>query len=111
MEKRPFAEGSLRNAYYVYNLAEPDKKVFPIQAEVLFPQYVAKISKKSSHGREIYENDVNMQEFCQRWAEKFNACNPPKKVNYAKAWMLEFLDRDKSRYVIGSFSTTIFLVL
>lgn len=59
MEKRPFAEGSLRTAYYTRNLGSPDLV------------YVAKFSKNRSHGREIYENDVEMQIFCQNWSQKF----------------------------------------
>ncbi len=68
--------GSLRNAYFVRNLAQPEIT------------YVAKICKNSKHGREVYENDVEMQIYCQRWAQKYNEMNPPKKVKYADAWLL-----------------------
>eukprot|EP01119_Soliformovum_irregulare_P016127 TRINITY_DN4632_c0_g1_i3.p1 TRINITY_DN4632_c0_g1~~TRINITY_DN4632_c0_g1_i3.p1 ORF type:complete len:828 (-),score=308.02 TRINITY_DN4632_c0_g1_i3:200-2683(-) len=81
MEKRPFAEGNLRTAYMVKRMDMPNLK------------FVAKMSKKTSHRREIYENDVEMQIFCKQWAEKFNAENPPKKVSYADAWLIELVDR------------------
>jgi hypothetical protein len=44
---------------------------------------VAKFSKNAKHGREVYENDVEMQLFCKKWAVQFNEANPPKKVDYA----------------------------
>lgn len=48
LERRPFAEGSLRLAHNATDLANPEKK------------FVAKFSKNKSHTREIYENDVEM---------------------------------------------------
>lgn len=84
MEKRPFAEGSLRTAYKTKNLDQPDKL------------FVSKISKNRAHGREIYENDVEMQMFCLRWAERYNLENPPKKVSFTSAYLLELIDRPRS---------------
>ena len=69
-------QGSLRNAHMVRNLAQTDEV------------WVAKLSKNSKHGREVYENDVEMQMYCAKWADRFNENNPPKKVKYAQALML-----------------------
>lgn len=88
LERRPFAEGGLRTVYHIRNLATPDVP------------YVAKFSKNSSHGRVIYENDIEMQEFCRLWADKFNSENPPKKIAYVKAYLLELLDRTSSNFGI-----------
>ena len=81
VERRPFAEGSLRVAHYAVNLSMPDKK------------FVIKFSKNKSHTREIYENDVEMQTYCQRMSDKFNEKNPPKKTSYIPCHLIEMMDR------------------
>eukprot|EP01116_Phalansterium_solitarium_P025704 TRINITY_DN9962_c0_g1_i1.p1 TRINITY_DN9962_c0_g1~~TRINITY_DN9962_c0_g1_i1.p1 ORF type:complete len:520 (+),score=178.60 TRINITY_DN9962_c0_g1_i1:133-1692(+) len=85
MERRPFAEGSLRRAYLVTRKDEPDLL------------YVAKISKDPQFtNKQAYQSDVEMQYHCQTWADRFNGESPPKKVTYVKAFFIEFLERPKS---------------
>jgi hypothetical protein len=81
IESRAFAEGGIRKAFKALDLLEPNK------------QFVVKISKTAKEPRINYEHDVTMQRFCQQWALNFNASNPPKKIAFTPAWLLELVDR------------------
>eukprot|EP01094_Clydonella_sp_ATCC50884_P011984 TRINITY_DN2183_c0_g1_i1.p1 TRINITY_DN2183_c0_g1~~TRINITY_DN2183_c0_g1_i1.p1 ORF type:complete len:628 (-),score=126.14 TRINITY_DN2183_c0_g1_i1:97-1980(-) len=71
--------------------------------------YVAKMSRKQGEGRESYFHDVEIQMYAKEWADKFNLYNPPKKVTFIKAWVLELYDRSHrpicgvERYISGSY--------
>eukprot|EP01098_Paradermamoeba_levis_P008406 TRINITY_DN3487_c0_g1_i1.p1 TRINITY_DN3487_c0_g1~~TRINITY_DN3487_c0_g1_i1.p1 ORF type:complete len:489 (+),score=129.55 TRINITY_DN3487_c0_g1_i1:115-1581(+) len=98
MDLQPFAKGGLRKAFYLQDLSESDSEL-----------YVGKISLDPFEEREGYFHDVELQLYAEQWAEKFNACDPPKKVQFIKAWILELIERDESplcaveKYISGPY--------
>jgi myosin-heavy-chain kinase len=81
IEAKPFAKGSIREAYKAVDVNKPDEAL------------VVKISMKRNELRQVYESDVTMQMLCCRFAEEYNKFNPPKPVNFLMAWLLELVDR------------------
>eukprot|EP00727_Mastigamoeba_balamuthi_P014621 m51a1_g9785 putative myosin heavy chain (466) ;mRNA; r:1695421-1698611 len=55
--------------------------------------YVAKLSIDPNEERQTYFIDVQIQMYARMFAERFNAYNPPKKVDFLKAWILELTER------------------
>jgi hypothetical protein len=77
----PFASGNLRKAHFMHDLADPGC------------MYVAKISIDPEEDRETYFQDVEMQMYAKKWAERFNLYSPPKKVDFVMASLIELVDR------------------
>jgi len=105
IEDTPFARGSLRMAYHMTGL-----EAFATQSSVSRSKsklsssssssetakevtYVAKISIDPFEEKEAYLQDVKMQILCKHYAAKYNTYNPPKHIDFIKAWLLELLDR------------------
>jgi hypothetical protein len=73
--------------------------------------YVAKISMDPNDNlnKDIYFQDVQMQTLAKEFAQKYNECNPPKKVDFVKAWILRLDEREGSpicgveRYIDGPY--------
>ena len=97
VEKETFAKGGLRQAFYL-------KYVNPKDADLetdLSPNdqndlYVAKMSNNPNEDREIYLADVEMQMYAREWAAKYNKFNPPKRVQFIKASVLELIERQST---------------
>jgi len=101
LERMPFSKGSLRRAYHLLIL---DPKI-PEDEQVREARekwgqsttYVAKIAiDPEDDDRDNYFADVECQMYAKEWAIKFNEFNPPKKVDFIKAYILELLDRQGS---------------
>jgi hypothetical protein len=56
---------------------------------------VAKISMdpKDNLNKKVYFQDVEIQEYAKVYAKKFNSYEPPKNVDFVKAFILELVDR------------------
>jgi elongation factor 2 kinase len=83
----PFAKGGLRLVYHMQELdCEEDGT------------YVAKLSMDANDrdDQDIYFRDVEMQSVAKYYAKLFNEYNPPKKVDFVKAWLLQLDDREGS---------------
>eukprot|EP01112_Ceratiomyxa_fruticulosa_P003650 TRINITY_DN1396_c0_g1_i1.p1 TRINITY_DN1396_c0_g1~~TRINITY_DN1396_c0_g1_i1.p1 ORF type:complete len:572 (+),score=138.21 TRINITY_DN1396_c0_g1_i1:312-2027(+) len=116
MDKKPFAEGALREAFYTTSLGvdpvgdHPFPDQYPLAPMVDLntskneackqltngTRFVSKTYKKSaekSATRELYFEDVKMQIVCREWGQKFNQSKPPKKIEFLCAWVLELVDR------------------
>eukprot|EP01104_Vermistella_antarctica_P017758 TRINITY_DN6350_c0_g3_i1.p1 TRINITY_DN6350_c0_g3~~TRINITY_DN6350_c0_g3_i1.p1 ORF type:complete len:436 (+),score=91.23 TRINITY_DN6350_c0_g3_i1:361-1668(+) len=71
--------------------------------------YVAKMSIEDTESKKMYFQDVEMQMFAKEWAAKFNACDPPKKIHFIKAWVVQLVERKDSpicgveRYIAGDY--------
>ena len=87
IQPQPFAEGNLRTAYHMKDLSVLGKD----------SRYVLKMSKDPDEEPGSYFDDVQMQMEAKMYAELFNACNPPKKVSFLDAYVLELKDRPGSR--------------
>ncbi|EGC33807.1 myosin heavy chain kinase B [Dictyostelium purpureum] len=91
VEPVPFAEGAFRKAYHTQDLSKPNES----------GRYVSKISKKPT-ARGSYFEDVRMQMIAKKWADKYNALKPPKKIEFLQSCVLEFVDRTSSDLVCGA---------
>jgi len=56
--------------------------------------FVAKLSIDPAEDRDLYFVDVEMQMYSKEFANMFNTYNPPKKVDFVKAWLLELTERE-----------------
>jgi hypothetical protein len=81
IDTESFASGSLRKAYYLRILSEPNEV------------YVAKISIDPFEDKETYYQDVETQMYAKKYAEEFNSYKPPKRVDFVMASLLTFPDR------------------
>eukprot|EP01113_Clastostelium_recurvatum_P018709 TRINITY_DN2203_c0_g1_i1.p1 TRINITY_DN2203_c0_g1~~TRINITY_DN2203_c0_g1_i1.p1 ORF type:complete len:679 (-),score=186.11 TRINITY_DN2203_c0_g1_i1:69-2105(-) len=82
VEPKPFAKGNIRAAHKYTDLTHPGQ-IF-VAKFILGPKKVP---------RDYFFNDVLMQTFCSKWADMYNRRNPPKKIAFLPAYVLEFLDR------------------
>jgi len=59
--------------------------------------------------REVYFRDVEMQALAAFYANQFNEYNPPKKVQFVRAWLLQLHDREMAplcgveRFIAGPY--------
>lgn len=73
--------------------------------------FVAKMSMdaRDDKRRDIYFRDVEMQAYARSYARLFNKYNPPKKVDFVFAFILELVDRENNpicgveRYIPGEY--------
>ncbi|KJE89669.1 hypothetical protein CAOG_01104 [Capsaspora owczarzaki ATCC 30864] len=91
-----------------------ERKAFHLQEvgpgrDVASVNYVAKICLDSDAARQLLFRWVEDQMYAREWANKFNEFQPPKKVTFVDAWLLELVDRsDKpicavEQFLSGSF--------
>eukprot|EP00667_Euglena_gracilis_P014864 EG_transcript_15428 len=71
---------------YVYHLT--DFSLPPGQQ-----QCVAKLSKDPNEQKRTYFSEVEMQYKCKELAQKFNAYNLPKRIDFVDSWVVEFPNR------------------
>ena len=83
IEPEPFAEGAMRRAHMLTDMAAmgPDARL------------VAKFSKDPQESPKRFFDDVEMQTEARLWAQKFNALGPPKPIDFIAAYVLELVDR------------------
>jgi len=83
VQPRPFAEGAMRKAYHMQDLSVlgDDRR------------YVLKLSKDPNELTQIYFDDVQMQMEAKMYAELYNANEPPKRVDFLDAYVLQLTDR------------------
>lgn len=97
----PFAKGSLRTAHHMQGLQSFIKNKNT--------QYVVKFPIKPTQERDSYFREVIMQTECQEYAQAYNKCKPPKKVNFINAWLLELENRPgrplchAERFIVGKY--------
>jgi len=75
-------EGSLRVCYQMVAY-DGDKR----------QMYVAKESKVDDEEDEVYMRDIETQELCQSFAEVYNSYNPPKRVQFLRAFLVQLSSR------------------
>jgi len=84
IDTTPFDKGGLRLVFHLRDISEPSTS------------FVAKISRdpRDSMLRSVYFADVRMQAVAAYFATKYNSYNPPKKVKFLKACVLELNQRE-----------------
>jgi hypothetical protein len=55
--------------------------------------YIPKISVGSNTEKRALGRLIETRTYARAWAYSFNACNPPKKIEFSQAWLLELCDR------------------
>ena len=83
MEEKPFDKGAMRECYRMKDYSKPDGE----------NNYVAKIAKDQDEPQHTYFLDIEMHALCQYFAREFNAMNPPKRVEFVDAGLIECIER------------------
>lgn len=83
IEGKPFAEGAMRTAHRLFDLAATGPGSL----------FVVKISKDPRDAAQQYFDDVEMQMEARMWAQRYNERLPPKSVDFIAAYVLELVDR------------------
>ncbi|EKX49905.1 hypothetical protein GUITHDRAFT_67435, partial [Guillardia theta CCMP2712] len=83
IEQQPFAEGAMRTAHRMWDLATPG----------VAGMCVVKFSKDAGESSQQFFEDVQMQMEARMWAQRFNEKSPPKSVDFIAAYVLELVDR------------------
>lgn len=81
-EKEPFARGGMRAVHRMADYSctgEARNKVVKF--------YLKPVD------RDVYFHDVMMQTIAKKFAKLYNERNPPKKVDFVDAWVVEFVER------------------
>ena len=117
LDNKAFAKGGERRAFRMLMLGGPDGATTLRRAgrdtspgpRVNVREYVAKVRIDKTGGAQAYYQDVAMQEFARRYAEEFNTCDPPKRVSFVRAFVLQLVDRKGApvcaveRYIPGRY--------
>jgi len=97
IEMKPFDKGGLRLVFHMLDLKSPDTP------------YVAKMSRDTRDDRNVYLEDVRMQGVAAHFAKKFNSYDPPKKIEFLPAYIMELKQREGSpvcgveRFITGHY--------
>lgn len=98
LDPMPFARGALRVVYHMKICEKKPAAPFDAKGGPHPPQrtHVAKIalSAQDNENRSIYFRDVEMQCLARYIASKFNRCNPPKRVDFLEAFVVELVERE-----------------
>lgn len=105
LDTTPFARGGLRKVYHLqdYSSTRDDITKTVLNTSKNGPiSYVAKMSMSKSDMEDptIYYRDVEMQTVARNLARQFNTYNPPKKVDFVKAWLIR-LDKRVGKPICG----------
>ncbi|KAJ0411494.1 hypothetical protein ATCC90586_008543 [Pythium insidiosum] len=84
LDETPFSKGSLRVVYHLQDLNEMRDN----------DSYVAKVAIDPDEDPQTYFRDIELQAHCAYYAELYNSYQPPKRVEFLKAWVLELTERD-----------------
>lgn len=84
LDEVPFSKGSLRVVYHLQDMNEVGYD----------GSYVAKLAIDPDEDPQTYFRDIELQAHCAHYARLYNSYNPPKRVDFIKAWVLELTERN-----------------
>ncbi|GAX25257.1 elongation factor 2 kinase [Fistulifera solaris] len=103
IERDSFTNGAMRFCYRMKKRAQPPlsatNRGFHKLGWAYANNYVAKAYHKggvidtSDEAKRAVQNDIMLQYEAQYWATRFNACEPPSKIVFIRAYAVEFPDR------------------
>lgn len=103
IEKKPFTHGAMRHCFRMKKLATPPHYAsnhrFHSYGWSRASNYVAKCymvrgkMDSSPEGRDAVLTDITLQYEAMHWAEKYNETDAPKKIDFIRAYAVEFVDR------------------
>jgi hypothetical protein len=91
IESEPFAKGSQRVAFHCLELCDTEKKLNDEGVRC-----VAKLAIDPLEDKETYFLNAWIQNYAKKFGEKYNLFNPPKKVEFLSAWVLQLIERQGS---------------
>mmetsp|Transcript_12989 Transcript_12989/g.30753 ORF Transcript_12989/g.30753 Transcript_12989/m.30753 type:complete len:750 (-) Transcript_12989:61-2310(-) len=106
MENEPFTHGAMRFCYRMKKMATPPASSsnhrFHSHGWKKALNYVSKAYQvdgkidTSEDAKNAVRNDILLQYEASHWAKEFNDHDPPKKINFIRAYALEFPEREGS---------------
>lgn len=119
VEKEPFTHGAMRHCFRLKKLATPPQSSsnhrFHSYGWSRALNYVAKCYLKedgtidtSREGTDNVLTDIILQYEAAHWSALFNEANPPRKIDFIRAYAMEFVDRPGKpmfaveRYIAGN---------
>lgn len=103
VEKEPFTHGAMRFCFRMKKLATPPASAtnhrFHMHGWKKALNYVSKAYFKdgeidtSEAAKDAVRNDILLQYEASHWARRFNDKEPPKRINFIRAYALEFPER------------------
>ena len=114
MEEKPFTNGAMRFCYRMKKRAQPPASAtnhcFHKMGWKTAPNYVAKCYQKddevdtSEEAKAAVMNDIVLQYEAQEWATRFNDADPPSKIHFIRAYVIEFVHRPgRPRFAVERF--------
>lgn len=83
LDETPFSKGSLRIVHHMQDLNAVEST----------GSYVAKLAIDPDEDPQTYFRDIELQAHCAYYAQLYNSYNPPKRVEFIHAWILELIER------------------
>ncbi|KAG7387131.1 hypothetical protein PHYPSEUDO_014651 [Phytophthora pseudosyringae] len=101
IDTEPFAKGGLRQVLHLQDLSMPPPvlKVDDVEEDSVMAKctsYVAKIAIDPNENPDTYFKDVEMQAVAAKYAKLYNSYNPPRRVEFLEAWILQLIPSDVS---------------
>lgn len=84
LDEVPFGKGSLRVVHHLLDLNDLNGQG---------RTYVAKLAIDPNEDPQTYFRDIETQAHCAYYARLYNSYNPPKRVEFIQAWILELVER------------------
>ncbi|KAL3661979.1 hypothetical protein V7S43_012786 [Phytophthora oleae] len=101
IDTEPFAKGGLRQVFHLQDLSMPPPalRVGDVDEDSVMSKctsYVAKIAIDPDENPDTYFKDVEMQAVAAKYAKLYNSYNPPRRVEFLEAWILQLIPSDVS---------------
>lgn len=93
LDETPFSKGSLRLVYHLQDLST-DSSSSLMYGGSHTDSHVAKLAIDPDEDPQTYFRDIELQAHCAHYAHVYNSYNPPKRVEFIPAWVLELLERN-----------------
>lgn len=96
LDETPFSKGSLRVVYHLLDLTDDEEGANGSRRASRAPKrknYVAKLAIDPNEDPQTYFRDTELQAHCAHYAQMYNSYNPPKRVEFIEAWVLELTER------------------
>lgn len=96
LDTHPFARGGLRQVFHMQD-----------RSASCSASYVAKVAMNPNENPDTYFRDVEMQAVASKFAQLYNSYNPPRRVEFLAAWILQLMPASDSDLTELTLSGTI----
>ncbi|RLN06895.1 hypothetical protein BBJ28_00001992 [Nothophytophthora sp. Chile5] len=104
IDTEPFAKGGLRQVFHLQDLSVPPPVLAASEGDeeedgsessdsvlAKCTSYVAKVAINPDENPDTYFRDVEMQAVAAKYAMLYNSYNPPRRVEFLEAWILQLI--------------------